>query len=261
MDDDFMLCEFDIITLFPEMFQALTQYGVTGRAYRDGIYSLTTWNPRDFTRDNHRTVDDCPYGGGPGMVMMVEPLEEAILQAKAKQRNQGIENPTVIYLSPHGKCLDHQLVTHLSRLQGLILLCGRYEGIDERLVARQIDMEISIGDYVISGGELAAMVLIDCIARQIPGTLGDPESANQDSFVSGLLDYPHYTRPETYKGDHVPEVLMSGNHAKIRSWRLQQALGKTWLNRPDLLERKYKQGMTAEEEKLLKEFKETCNSR
>lgn len=253
--------EYDIITLFPEMFRVLTQYGVIGRAYRDGIYNLSMWNPRDYTQDNHRTVDDSPYGGGPGMVMMVEPLEKTILLAKEKQSARGIENPIVIYLSPQGKCLNHQLARQLSHLQGFILLCGRYEGIDERLIARQVDMEVSIGDYVISGGELAAMVLIDCVARQIPGTLGDPESANQDSFVEGLLDCPHYTRPEAYKGDHVPEVLMSGNHARIRSWRLQQSLGKTWLNRPDLLEQKYKQGMTAEEEKLLEEFKEMCNSR
>ncbi len=253
--------EYDIITLFPEMFRVLTQYGVTGRAYRDGIYNLSTWNPRDYTQDNHRTVDDCPYGGGPGMVMMVEPLEKTILQAKSKQSAMGIESPVVVYLSPQGRCLNHELVKKLSQLQGFILLCGRYEGIDERLISRQVDMEVSIGDYVISGGELAAMVLIDSVTRQIPGTLGDPESANQDSFVEGLLDCPHYTRPETYNGDHVPEVLMSGHHARIRSWRLQQSLGKTWLNRPDLLEQKYKQGMTAEEEKLLEEFKEMCNSR
>ena len=167
----------------------------------------------------------------------------------------------VVYLTPQGKQLDHKMVTQLSKLPGLIMLCGRYEGIDERLIDRQVDMEISIGDYVVSGGELAAMVLIDCIIRQIPGALGDPESANQDSFVAGLLDYPHYTRPEVYQGDRVPEILMSGNHANIRRWRMQQAIGRTWLKRPDLFALKFAQGMTLEEEKLLEEFKQSCKSR
>ncbi|MBS0300310.1 MAG: tRNA (guanosine(37)-N1)-methyltransferase TrmD [Proteobacteria bacterium] len=253
--------ECDVITLFPEMFGAITQYGITGKANRSNLFCLNTWNPRDFTSDNYRTVDDSPYGGGPGMVMMAQPLEDAILQAKARQNVLGIEKPTVVYLTPQGKRLDHSLVTQLSALPGLILLCGRYEGIDERLINRQVDIEISIGDYVVSGGELAAMVLIDCIVRQIPGALGDPESANQDSFVAGLLDYPHYTRPEVYQGNHVPEILMSGNHAHIRRWRLQQAIGRTWLKRPDLFESKFAQGMTLEEEKLLEEFKQSCKSR
>lgn len=253
--------ECDVITLFPEMFNAITRYGVTGKANRNIIFQLRTWNPRDFTKDNYRTVDDSPYGGGPGMVMMAQPLEDAIIQAKTRQTALGIEKPKVVYLSPQGRRLDHEMVTQLSMLPGLILLCGRYEGVDERLIIRQVDMEISIGDYVISGGELAAMVLIDCIVRQIPGTLGDPESANQDSFVDGLLDYPHYTRPEMYKGNHVPEVLMSGNHAQIRRWRLQQALGRTWLKRPDLFELKFAHGMTVEEEKILEEFKQSCKSR
>jgi len=253
--------ECDVITLFPEMFNAITQFGVTGKANRNAIFQLSTSNPRDFTQNSYRAVDDSPYGGGPGMVMMAEPLENAIIQAKTRQAVLGIENPKVIYLSPQGKRLDHVMVTQLSALPGLILLCGRYEGIDERLIIRQVDMEVSIGDYVVSGGELAAMVLIDCIVRQIPGTLGDPESANQDSFVDGLLDCPHYTRPEMYKGNHVPEVLMSGNHAHIRRWRLQQALGRTWLKRPDLFELKFARGMTMEEEKLLEEFKQTCKSR
>jgi len=253
--------ECDVITLFPEMFNAITRYGVTGKANRNTIFQLRTWNPRDFTKDNYRTVDDSPYGGGPGMVMMAQPLEDAIIQAKTRQTALGIEKPKVVYLSPQGRRLDHEMVTQLSMLPGLILLCGRYEGVDERLIIRQVDMEISIGDYVISGGELAAMVLIDCIVRQIPGTLGDPESANQDSFVDGLLDYPHYTRPEMYKGNHVPEVLMSGNHAQIRRWRLQQALGRTWLKRPDLFELKFAHGMTVEEEKILEEFKQSCKSR
>lgn len=253
--------ECDVITLFPEMFDAITQYGVTGKANRNNIFHLKAWNPRDFTNNNYRTVDDNPYGGGPGMVMMAQPLEDAIIQAKARQKALGLEKSTVVYLTPQGKRLDHAMVTQLSELPGLILLCGRYEGIDERLINRQVDREISIGDYVISGGELAAMVLIDCIVRQIPGTLGDPESANQDSFVEGLLDYPHYTRPEIYKGNHVPEILMSGNHAHIRRWRLQQAIGRTWLKRPDLFELKFAHGMTSEEEKLFEEFKQSCKSR
>lgn len=256
-----MTFECDVITLFPEMFDAITQYGVTGKANRNNIFNLNAWNPRDFTSNNYRTVDDSPYGGGPGMVMMAQPLEDTILQAKARQKASGLEKSTVAYLTPQGKRLDHAMVTQLSELPGLILLCGRYEGIDERLINRQVDREISIGDYVISGGELAAMVLIDCIVRQIPGTLGDPQSANQDSFVEGLLDYPHYTRPEIYQGDHVPEILMSGNHAHIRRWRLQQAIGRTWLKRPDLFELKFAQGMTSEEERLFEEFKQSCKSR
>lgn len=251
----------DVITLFPEMFEAITHYGITGKAYRNGIFELNTWNPRDFTHDNHRTVDDSPYGGGPGMVMMVQPLEDAIEQAKERQRANGVEKPLVAYLTPQGDRLDHGKVLELSKLPGLVLLCGRYEGIDERLIDREVDIEISIGDYVVSGGELAAMVLIDCIVRQIPGALGDPESANQDSFAEGLLDYPHYTRPEIYQGDRVPETLMSGNHAHIRRWRLQQALGRTWLKRPDLLALKSANGMTVEEEQLLEEFKQSCKIR
>ena len=251
----------DVITLFPEMFLAITQYGVTGRAYRNGIFELNTWNPRDFTHDNHRTVDDSPYGGGPGMVMMAQPLEDAIMRAKARQLSRGIEKPAVVYLSPQGNRLDHPMALMLSKLPGLILLCGRYEGIDERLIERQVDYEISIGDYVVSGGELAAMVLVDCIVRQIPGTLGDPESANQDSFVDGLLDYPHYTRPEIYRDSSVPEILLSGNHAQIRRWRLQQALGRTWLKRPDLFALKFAQGMTQEETQLLEAFKQSCKLR
>lgn len=253
--------ECDVITLFPEMFNAITQYGVTGKANRNSIFQLKTWNPRDFSHDNYRTVDDNPYGGGPGMVMMAQPLEDAIIQAKTRQITLGIEKTKLIYLTPQGKPLDHEMVKQLSILPGLILLCGRYEGIDERLIVRQVDMEVSIGDYVVSGGELAAMVLIDCVVRQIPGTLGDPESASQDSFVNGLLDYPHYTRPELYKGNYVPEILMSGNHANIRRWRLQQALGRTWLKRPDLFELKFAQGMTIEEEELLEEFKQSCKFR
>ncbi len=253
--------ECDVITLFPEMFSAITQYGITGKACKNGIFQLVTWNPRDFTHNNHRTVDDDPYGGGPGMVMMAQPLEDSIIQAKTRQIKLGLKNTRVIYLSPQGKPLDHETAKMFSNLPGFILLCGRYEGIDERLIINQVDMELSIGDYVLSGGELAAMVLIDCIIRQMPGTLGDPESATQDSFVNGLLEHPHYTRPEQYKGDCVPEILMSGNHAHIRRWRLQQSLGRTWLKRPDLFELKFAQGMTGEEEILLEEFKKSYKSR
>jgi len=253
--------QLDAISLFPEMFDAVTRFGVSRRAIEQSIWQFAAWNPRDFTSDNYRTIDDRPYGGGPGMVMMAQPLEEAIIQAKARQNTAGIKDPVVAYLTPQGKRLDHEMVTQLSKLPGLTMLCGRYEGIDERLIDRQVDVEISIGDYVVSGGELAAMVLIDCIIRQIPGALGDPESANQDSFVTGLLDYPHYTRPEVYQGDRVPEILMSGNHANIRRWRMQQAIGRTWLKRPDLLASKFAQGMTAEEEELLEEFKQSCKSR
>ncbi|MBX3630524.1 MAG: tRNA (guanosine(37)-N1)-methyltransferase TrmD [Nitrosomonas sp.] len=250
--------ECDVVTLFPDMFNAITQFGVTGRACENSIFHLNTWNPRDFTSDRYRTVDDYPYGGGPGMVMKAQPLEDAIVNAKKRQQQIGIAKPEVIYLSPQGQRLDHQLVTRLSKSSGVIMLCGRYEGVDERLIIRQVDTEISIGDYVLSGGELAAMVLIDSIVRLIPGTLGDPESASQDSFANGLLDYPHYTRPKKYYGGNVPEILLSGNHANIRRWRLRQALGKTWLKRPDLLELKVTQGMTEEEENLLEEFKEAC---
>lgn len=251
--------ECDVVTLFPEMFSAITEHGITRKARKNNIFNLKTWNPRDFTHDNYRTIDDSPYGGGPGMVMMAQPLDDAITQAKLRQIDMGVQNTNVIYLSPQGKRLNHQLVTQLSALPGIILLCGRYEGIDERLIMTQVDTEISIGDYVISGGELAAMVLIDCIVRQIPGALGDAESANQDSFVNGLLDYPHYTRPELFKGQHVPEVLLSGHHAQIRRWRLQQSLGRTWLKRRDLFELKFAQGITTEEENLLEEFKQSIS--
>lgn len=250
--------ECDVITLFPDMFNAITQFGVTGRACENNIFHVSTWNPRDFTADRYRTVDDHPYGGGPGMVMKAQPLEDAIISARKRQQQIGIAKPEVIYLSPQGQRLNHQMAARLSKTPGIIMLCGRYEGIDERLIIRQVDTEISIGDYVLSGGELAAMVLIDSIVRLIPGTLGDPESASQDSFASGLLDYPHYTRPEEYYDNTVPEVLLSGNHANIRRWRLQQALGKTWLKRPDLLELRMMQGMTEEEKILLEEFKKAC---
>jgi tRNA (guanine37-N1)-methyltransferase len=237
----------DVITLFPEMFSALTDYGITRRAVENGILKLHSWNPRDYTEDRHRTVDDRPYGGGPGMVMMAEPVSRAIDQARAAQ-----SNAKVIYLSPQGKQLDHGAVHEFSQRDGLILLAGRYEGIDERIINKEVDEEWSIGDYVISGGELAAMVVIDAVTRQLPGALGDQDSAAEDSFVEGLLDTPHYTRPEVWNDLAVPEVLLSGDHAAIRRWRLKQALGRTWLRRPELLESR---GMNAEESELLEEFK------
>ncbi len=249
--------EFDVITLFPDMFDAVTQYGVTGRASRNRIFQLNAWNPRNFTKDNYRTIDDSPYGGGPGMVMLAQPLDDAINAAREKQARLGINQSQVIYVSPQGKLLNHKLVMQLSKQPGLILLCGRYEGVDERLLASQVDLEISIGDYVISGGELAAMIIIDSIVRLLPGVLGDPESANQDSFSDNLLDFPHFTRPEVYRGKSVPKVLMSGNHANIDRWRLQQALGRSWLRRPDLLAMRIAKGLTKEEKKLLEEFKQS----
>ena len=246
------MLQFDVVTLFPAMFDAVTEHGVTGRARDRGLYQLVLWNPRDFAANSYRTVDDRPYGGGPGMVMMVEPLEKAISAARQRQKSAGVKTPRVIHLSPQGRLLDHRVAMELSREPGLVMLAGRYEGVDERLVRRCVDDEISIGDYVLSGGELAAMVVMDCVVRQMPGVLGDAESANQDSFVDGLLDYPHYTRPEAYEGEVVPPVLLSGNHAEIRRWRLKQALGRTWLRRPDLLEQR---ALTDEERRLLEDFK------
>ncbi len=248
--------EFDVITLLPDMFDAVTQHGVTGRAKKNNLYHLHTWNPRDYATNRYRTVDDAPYGGGPGMVMMAEPLDLAITDAKIRQTKNGTSRTSVIYLSPQGKRLDHEKILQISKLDGVILLCGRYEGIDERLIEDQVDEEISIGDYVISGGELAAMVLIDAVIRQLPGALGDTQSASQDSHVDHLLEYPHYTRPDIYKEKPVPEVLLSGDHAKIERWRQQQAIGRTWLKRPDLLAKKYPEGLPGKEKELLAEFKQ-----
>lgn len=244
---------FDVITLFPPMFDALAKYGITRRALEQQRFQLQLWNPRDFTEDNYRTVDDRPYGGGPGMVMLAEPLEKAIEAAKERQKQAGVAGPRVVHLSPQGKVLTHQRVMELVQEPGLVLLASRYEGVDERLLRRQVDEEISIGDYVLSGGELAAMVLIDAIARQLPGVLGDAESAIQDSFVDGLLDCPHYTRPELYQGEAVPEVLMSGHHAEIQRWRLKQSLGRTWQRRPDLLAARQ---LSKEESGLLAEYQQ-----
>ena len=241
-----------VISLFPEMLDAVTRYGVTGRAVKQKLIDVQCWNPRDFTRDRHRTVDDRPYGGGPGMVMMVEPLRDAISAAK---RWAGTEAP-VIYLSPQGRTLTQEGVETLAgetqHRGAMILVAGRYEGIDERLLDTVIDQEWSIGDYVLSGGELPAMVLIDAIARLIPGALGHAQSAEQDSFAEGLLDCPHYTRPEVFEGRPVPDVLLSGDHERIRRWRLKQALGRTWQKRPDLLEAI---DLTEEQRALLTDFR------
>ena len=248
----------DVVTLFSEMFVAVAQSGVTRRALEEGRWSLDFWNPRDFTTDNHRTVDDRPYGGGPGMVMMPEPLEAAIAAAKARQVAVGVVRSRVVYLSPQGAQLTHRRVMQFVQQvqdEGLVLLCGRYEGIDERLIERCVDEEISIGDFVLSGGEIPAMALLDAVVRQLPGVLNDAESAAQDSFVAGLLDCPHYTRPEDYDGQRVPDVLMSGHHEQIRRWRLKQALGRTWQRRPDLLAGR---SLSKEETQLLVQFQEQC---
>ncbi len=247
------MIRFDCVTLFPQMFAAVTDWGITRRALELGAWSIALWNPRDFTTDNYRTVDDRPYGGGPGMVMLAEPLEKAIAAARGAGEGGATQAPRVVHLSPQGALLDHRKVRELAGCERLVLLCGRYEGVDERLVERCVDEEVSIGDYVVSGGELAAMVLIDAVVRQLPGVLGDEQSAEQDSFVDGLLDCPHYTRPEVYEGVAVPPVLLSGHHAEIERWRLKQALGRTWLRRPELLERR---GMSAKEAMLLEEFKQ-----
>jgi tRNA (guanine37-N1)-methyltransferase len=236
---------FDVVTLFPEMFSAITASGITARAREAGLWRLQTWNPRDFTTDNYRTVDDRPYGGGPGMVMLAEPIERTLDAVKTSGGGR------VVYLSPQGTKLDHRKVMALSKESAVTLLCGRYEGVDERLLARRVDEELSLGDYVLSGGELAAMALIDAAVRQLPGALGDAASALEESFVAGLLDCPQYTRPELYRGEAVPAVLLSGHHENIRRWRLKQALGRTWLRRPELLQAR---GMTGEEQALLAEF-------
>ncbi len=236
----------DVITLFPEMVQAVVEYGVVSRAAKNGLLQLKLWNPRDYTTDRHKTVDDRPYGGGPGMLMKVEPLMACISAVRVQN-----QDAKLVYLSPQGRLLKQNLINQAANWGNLILLCGRYEGIDERLIQQQVDEEWSLGDYVISGGELAAMVCVDAITRQIPGALGHEESAQLDSFSAGLLDCPHYTRPESINGLKVPEVLLNGNHRLIQQWRDKQALGKTWKCRPDLLEQKE---LTEQQMVLLKEF-------
>ncbi|HDS6457529.1 TPA: tRNA (guanosine(37)-N1)-methyltransferase TrmD [Morganella morganii subsp. morganii] len=242
-----------VISLFPEMFLSITGHGVTGRAVKNGLISVDCWNPRDFTYNRHHTVDDRPYGGGPGMLMMVEPLRKAIHAAKAAAG----DNAKVIYLSPQGRKLDQQGVCELAANEKLILVCGRYEGVDERVIQTEIDEEWSVGDYVLSGGELPAMVLIDAVSRFVPGVLGHQASAKEDSFADGLLDHPHYTRPEVLDGMCVPPVLLSGNHAEIDRWRMKQSLGRTWLRRPELLE---SLALTDEQRMLLAEFQREYQS-
>jgi len=245
----------DVVTLFPEMVENAARYGVTGRARERGLWQLGVWNPRDFAKDNYRTVDDRPYGGGPGMVMLAEPLAQALAAARSAQGQAGVAVPRTIHLTPAGAPLTHEKVMQLARADdaGYVLLAGRYEGVDERLIAREADDEIAIGQFVVSGGELPALMLIDAIARQLPGALNDAESAQQESFVDGLLDCPHYTRPESWAGQKVPDVLLSGDHAAIRRWRLQQALGRTWQRRPDLLEGR---ALTKEERELLAQYRQ-----
>jgi tRNA (guanine37-N1)-methyltransferase len=236
----------DVVTLFPEMIREQSAYGVQGRAIEKGLLHLETWNPRDFSEDRHRRVDDRPYGGGPGMVMQVQPLRTAIREAIAVS----VSAP-VIYLSPQGERFDQGKARELAALERLILVAGRYEGIDERLISLEVDEELSVGDYVLSGGELPALIVMDAVTRLLPGALGDADSAQQDSFMDGLLDYPHYTRPEETEGLQVPEVLLGGNHADIRRWRHKQALGRTWLRRPELLDVIQ---LDVEQQELLNEF-------
>lgn len=238
----------EVISLFPEMFNAITEFGVTGRAIRNGLIEFHTRNPRDFAHDKHSTVDDRPYGGGPGMLMMVQPLRDAIQAA----REAAGGDAHVIYMSPQGRKLDQTGVRELSQHKNIVLIAGRYEGIDERLIESEIDEEWSIGDYVLSGGEIPAMTVIDALARFVPGVLGHNQSAEQDSFSDGLLDCPHYTRPEVLDGKSVPKVLLSGDHERIRKWRLQQSLERTWLRRPELLT---DLALTDEQEKMLSEIK------
>src|SRR4051812_6058925 len=244
--------QFDVVSLFPEMFAALTQSGVTRRAFEQKRWELSTWNPRDFTTDNHRTVDDRPYGGGPGMVMLAKPLEAAIGAARQRQVMAELPVPRVLFMSPQGKPLTHDKVMQLKDEAGLVILCGRYEAVDQRLLERCVDEEISLGDFVLSGGELPAMALMDAVIRQLPGVLHDDASAVEDSFVNGLLDYPHYTRPEVYEGDAVPAVLMGGHHAEIVKWRRQQALRATLAKRPALIASARAAGLlSAADEKFL----------
>jgi len=235
------------VSLFPDMFSAVTDYGITGRAVRDGLLTFQSWNPRDYTHDRHRTVDDRPYGGGPGMLMKIQPLRDAIHVAREAAPGKAC----VVYLSPQGETLDQTVVESLAAEKRLILVAGRYEGVDERLIATEVDREVSLGDFVLSGGELAAMAVIDAVTRLIPGALGHAQSAEQDSFADGLLDCPHYTRPEVYEGLAVPDVLLGGHHDQIRRWRLKQSLRRTRQRRPDLLEKRV---FTDEERQLLVEI-------
>jgi tRNA (guanine37-N1)-methyltransferase len=243
------LMHFDVVCLFPEMVSTIAEFGVVGRARRNGLVRVDCENPRDHTSDVHRTVDDRPYGGGPGMVMKYEPLAEALAAA----RSRAPEGSPVVYLSPQGRVFDQATATRFAGLPGLILVAGRYEGVDERLIQAHVDEELSLGDFVLSGGEVAAMAVIDAVVRLLPDVLGDDESAAQDSFMEGLLDCPHYTRPEEIDGRRTPEVLLSGDHAEIARWRMKQALGRTYERRQDLIE---KLDLTDEQRALLDDFLE-----
>ena len=242
---------FDVVTIFPEMILNSALNGVTGRAIKQGLVDLSVWNPRDYTQDKHKTVDDRPYGGGPGMVMKYQPLKDAVDNAKQSLKAEG-HGVKVVYLSPQGKPITQQLLNEAVTLEQLILVAGRYEGIDERFIQGECQEEWSLGDFVISGGELAALVVIDAVSRLLPGVLGDEESAKQDSYMQGLLDCPHYTRPEEFEAKLVPGVLLSGDHQAIERWRMKQSLGRTWQKRPDLL---IKKELTAQQQALLEEFK------
>src|ERR1700704_511033 len=246
------MMHFDVVTLFPEMFDALTGSGITQRAHSNGHYELVLWNPRDFSSNAYRSVDDRPYGGGPGMVMMAEPLAKGLGAAPQRQASCGVKRSRTVYLSPQGRPLTQRIVEELGGYEGLVLLAGRYEGVDERLLDAEIEDQISIGDYVLSGGELPAMVLMDALIRRIPGTLNDAESAQQESFANGLLDCPQYTRPEVFERDAVPPVLLSGHHAQITRWRMKQSLGRTWRRRPDFLAAL---PLSTEQVALLEEYK------
>lgn len=250
------MLRFDVVTLFPDLFAAVRDYGISRRALERGLWQIACWNPRDWAENAYGTVDDRPFGGGPGMVMRARPLESALAAAKTARGGAG----RVIYLSPQGRPLTHARVKELAAGDGAILLCGRYEGIDERVIARSVDEEVSLGDFVLSGGEIAALALIDACVRQLPGALNDEASAVEDSFVAGLLDCPHYTRPELYEGLPVPEVLLSGHHENIRRWRLKQSLARTRERRPELFAKWLAQrmeaarGLSKEEAQLLREI-------
>jgi tRNA (guanine37-N1)-methyltransferase len=239
---------FDVVTIFPEMFSALTQWGITGRACEQGLTSVSLWNPRDFSKDVRRSVDDRAYGGGPGMVMMAKPLEDTVEAIQANHQQQGIESGPVCLLAPQGKPFSQQMAADINIYSNLTLICGRYEAVDQRFIDRKVDLQISIGDFVLSGGEIPAMALMDAVIRLIPGALGDEDSAAQDSFMNGLLDYPHYTRPEIVSNLSVPDVLLGGHHAKIIDWRRQQSLALTQRLRPDLIETARAKGLLSQED-------------
>jgi tRNA (guanine37-N1)-methyltransferase len=244
---------FDVLTLFPEMFTALTKSGVTGRACEQGLTSVSTWNIRDFCEDSRKTVDDRAYGGGPGMVMLIKPLEDCLAAVKESHQKVSIQSGPVCLLSPQGKTFSQKLATDMLRYSNLTLICGRYEAVDQRFIDRNVDFELSIGDFVLSGGELPAMVVMDTMIRLIPGALGDQNSALEDSFVNGLLDYPHYTRPEIYENLSVPDVLLGGHHAKIADWRRQKSLELTLKRRPDLIKAARANGLLSRDDELFLE--------